>query len=244
MVITGAGSGIGRATARRFAAEGKCAIALLGRRPQPLAEVAAEVEKAGSQALPLSMDVTKAKTVEEAVQEVANRFGRIDILVNNAGLAAEALLVHDTSDANWNEMLEVNLMGAVRMTREILPHFLSQNRGSIVNVSSIAGVTAMGRMSCYSASKAALVSLSRSVAIEYARAGIRCNCVCPGTVDTPMTEGFLSDPDRRTAVTSSIPMGRLAFPSDIAEAIWFLGSERASFITGAILVADGGYSAV
>ncbi len=141
------------------------------------------------------------------------------------------------------EMIRSNLTSAFRMIRAVLPHYLERQQGIIVNVSSIAGLVGMPYMTAYSASKAGIVALIRSTAAEYSRLGIRCNCICPGTIKTPMTKSFLNGPRREQSAASSNLLGHIGKPREIAKSIFFLGSEESSFLTGSVLTADGGYTA-
>lgn len=242
VLITGGGTGIGRAAALLLVKH-SAAVAVMGRRPAPLETVVREVTGDGGRALALPADVTRQDDVASAVARTLEAFGRIDVLVNNAGTAAPAALLHETQDEDWREMIDTHLTGAFRMTRAVLPHFIERGRGVIVNVSSIAAMVGMPRMSAYAAAKSGLIALTRSVAVEYGPLGIRCNCICPGTVLTPMTEGCLDHEDRRRRVVGCIPLGRVAEPSEVARAILYLGSDASSFANGAVLPLDGGYTA-
>jgi NAD(P)-dependent dehydrogenase (short-subunit alcohol dehydrogenase family) len=242
VLITGAGTGIGRATAIRYAREGAPLI-LVGRRVALLRQVCDDVSSNGVEALPVPADLADPAAASQTVQMALARFGRIDVLVNNMGVAGEARLVHETPDTLWEEMLQVNLLGTIRLIRAVLPHFVGRRRGLIVNVSSMAALVGMPGLAAYSVAKSGLLALTRSVAVEYGGWGIRCNCLCPGTVATPMTEGFLSKPGRRLDAETGTVLGRIATPEEMAEVVFFLGSDRSSFITGAVLSADGGYTA-
>ncbi len=241
-LITGAGSGIGRATSLLYAREGASVI-LVGRRRMPLEDVAQEVISSGGRALPLEGDITDEACVRSVVEASLVEFGGIDILINNAGKAQPGRPLHEFTDAMWKEALDVNLTGTFRFIRGVLPHFLKRNRGTIVNVSSASALVGMPNMAGYSAAKSGVVALTRSVAVEYGHLGIRCNCVCPGAVTTPMTEAFLADATRRRRVIAGNLLPRLAEPGDIANTILYLGSDESSFLTGAILAADGGLTA-
>jgi meso-butanediol dehydrogenase/(S,S)-butanediol dehydrogenase/diacetyl reductase len=242
VIITGGGSGIGRATARLYAREGS-AVSLVGRRKSALTRVADQIIQKGGKALTIATDITQDNSAEQVVRATLERFKHIDVLINNAGIAGPAVLVHETGDDIWNELIAHNLTACFRMAREVLKYFSMRANGIIVNVSSIAGLVGMPNMSAYSVAKSGLIALTRSIAVEYAHLGIRCNCVCPGTTQTPMTQGFLKDPVRSRDVQSYIPLDRVAKASEIAASIFYLGSDESSFITGAVMPVDGGFTA-
>ena len=243
VLITGAGSGIGRATAMLMAKKG-AKVALMGRRAGLIHQAVSTISRKGGSACGFSGDTTREESVQEVVGGVLRTWGRIDVLVNNAGLPAEGRPVHATTDQEWHEIIDANLTGSFRMVRAVLPLFMKKKAGIIVNVSSIAGLVGMPRMGAYSVAKSGLLALTRSVAAEYARHGIRCNCICPGTVRTPMTEDYLADPERHLMAEQASLLGRIARPSEIAHGILFLASGESAFLTGSVLIADGGYTAV
>ena len=218
VIITGAGSGIGRATASLFA-EQKAGLVLVGRRPAPLEEAAEGAREKGATAITLAEDVTCSGGAERIVSGTLQHFSGIDCLVNNAGVAGEGVPLDEVSDALWSEIIETNLAAPFRIMRAVLPVFARQGRGVIVNVSSTAGLVPMRHMAAYAASKAGLIALTRAVARDYGIYGVRCNCVCPGVTHTPMTAHTLQDLDRRRAILSGIPLGRIGQASDIARMI-------------------------
>ncbi len=248
IVITGGGTGIGAAIAKRYADEG-AAVAVVGRRAEPLAEVAA-----ATGALPVVADAADRVSASAAIARILERFGRIDVLVANAGGHGFAS-VGETSDADWNAALTANLTTAFVMAREALPALTESaaRRGGseIVVVSSLAGLFAGPSVAGYTVGKHALIGLTRSLARDYGRVGIRVNAVCPGWVRTPMADAEMDEfaahaaqiADRDAgyaAVTRDVPLGRAAEPSEIASIVRFLGSEESSYMTGSVLVADGG----
>jgi NAD(P)-dependent dehydrogenase (short-subunit alcohol dehydrogenase family) len=229
--ITGAGSGIGLATTRRFLAEG-AKVAALDLDPSRAGEAGAH--------LTTVCDVTQESSVEAALDECIERFGRLDVLVANAGIALERRL-DDTELTDWERVLRVNLTGVFLCAKHAvrrMPH-----GGALVFHASMSGIVATADEPAYCASKAGVMALARSIAVDHAAQGIRANCVCPGVVDTPMTvEQFAPHPEFRRAVEAMHPLGRFADPDEIASAAAFLASDHSSFVTGTALVVDGGYS--
>lgn len=242
VVVTGGGTGIGAAVAERFTAEG-AHVAVLGRRPEPLQRVADELG-----ALPVVADAADTTSARAAVSAVLDRFGRIDVLVANAGGHGFASVL-DTDDDAWDAALRANLTTAFTTARECLPA-LVESRGSIVIVSSLAGLFAGPGVAGYTVGKHALVGLTRTLARDYGAQGVRVNAVCPGWVRTPMADaemdeladrsGLASREEGYARVTRDVPLGRPAEPAEIASAIRFLGSGESSYLTGAVLVVDGG----
>jgi NAD(P)-dependent dehydrogenase (short-subunit alcohol dehydrogenase family) len=192
------------------------------------------------QALALKADVRDEEQIANAMREVARRFGRIDVLVNDAGIAVREP-VHDALNENWTRVMDVNVKGAFLCSKHALT-FMGAG-ASIVHLSSVTGIIGVRGRAAYSASKGALVSLTRNMALDYAARRIRINCVCPGFVRTPLTSALTSDKERCERLTRLHPLGRLGEPGDIARAILFLASDEASWVTGHALVVDGGFSA-
>lgn len=238
-LITGAGSGIGAAVATLLSQRG-AAVALLDRDGSAVAATAAALP--AETTLTLTVDVSAESAVTEAVATVLERFGRIDIVSNNAGVQRYGDLAATTPEA-FEAVLDVNLKSAYLVSRAALDA-LTATRGSIVNMASVQAFATQRNVLGYTTSKHALVGLTRSLALDLAPRGIRVNCVAPGSVDTPMLAAALDlDPDPRAlrrAVAAMHPLGRIAKPSEVAECVAFLASERASFVTGASLVVDGG----
>jgi meso-butanediol dehydrogenase/(S,S)-butanediol dehydrogenase/diacetyl reductase len=241
--VTGAGSGIGRAVAIRLAQEGATVI-VTSRTPSHVADTAALIEAATSQVpVTLVLDQNDRASVERALEEATNRVGPLDIVSNNAGVDDPAETpVAESSDETWSETFSVNVDGVFRICRAAIP--LMRDGGAIVNIGSINSLLPRVNAAAYCASKAALLQLTRSLALELAPRHIRANCVCPGIVDTPLTDLFLAqsdDPDTlRVEYARSNPLQRIADPAEIASCVLFLASHEASFITGSALVVDGG----
>ncbi len=236
-IITGSGQGIGAATAVRFAEEG-AAVVLAARSEDKLAAVAAAIEGAGGRALVCPTDVSDEEAVKALVAKTVEVFGRLDIVVNNAVLMVPGMLAsHDTRA--WRKNFIVSLDGAMFLMRESYKQ-LRANQGAVVNVSSVCGLRGSAATAGYSAAKAAMLGLSRNAAMEWGKQGIRVNTVIPGAFLTPPTEAVLPDDASREATAKSIPIGRIGDPRECANAILFLASDEASYITGTELVVDGG----
>jgi NAD(P)-dependent dehydrogenase (short-subunit alcohol dehydrogenase family) len=238
-LVTGAGSGIGKETALRFASEGALVAA---------ADVRGEMARAtadeiGTGALPLLMDVTRAESIGEAMKSILERFGGIDVVVNNAGVTIVGA-AHTLAEDDWDRELATNLKSIYLVSREAWPHLVARGGGAILNTASIAGMWAIPADAAYCASKAGAIMLTKCMALDGAKAGIRVNCVCPGFTETPMIEGYFADqPDPEAArafATGLHPLGRLGKPRDIADAFVYLASADAAWVTGAALVVDGG----
>jgi NAD(P)-dependent dehydrogenase (short-subunit alcohol dehydrogenase family) len=191
-------------------------------------------------------DVSDADQVERAFAAVVETFGGIDVLVNNAGISgsSEATICHETPIAEWDRVNAINSRGPFLCTRAALPAMLAKGSGHVITVASVAGQVAFPGRCAYTASKGAALMFAKSVAVDYARAGIRSNAVCPGFVQTPMTQWRLDIPDLRATVESNIPLGRVAQPEEIADAIAVLASDRLGYLTGHALVVDGGWTAL
>ncbi len=240
-VITGGGSGIGRACALRLADCG-AAVFVVGRRSEPLEETINMVRQAGGQAEMLAADLRQPSAADQVVETAHAAFGHLDVLVNNAGIAGPAKTLGDMDDDEWVEVLDGNLGICFRMCRAALRRM--PDGGTIVNIASIAGLVGMPGMSAYGIAKAGMVALTRSIAVEFGQKGIRCNCLCPGPIDTAMSAPVLNQPTQRARLEGRIPLGRVGTPDDIADAVRFLASEDSRYISGAVLTADGGLSSL
>ncbi len=244
-IITGAGAGIGRATALLFAREGARVVAA-DRNGDDGRETEQIVARSGGECRFVQTDIADETEVERLIRESTRMFGRIDILVNNAGIYAKGDAV-TTPVEDWDRVMAVNLRGMFLCCRYAIPQMIRGGRGTIVNVASEAGLVGIRNQVAYNVSKAAVIMLTRSTAIDFASRGIRVNCVCPGTTETPLVEAALSrekDPQRaRKALEESRPANRLGRPEEIAEAILALASDALGYATGSSLVIDGGYTA-
>ena len=215
-------------------------MVIFGRRKDRLEKAAASI---GEKALAVSGDITKIEDTDHLAKITVETFGQIDILVNNAG-AFEGSPVHEMDDAMWTSIFETNLNGVFRLTRTALKQMLEQKSGSIINISSILSTIAIPGTAAYSASKGALDQFSRVIAVEYGKEGIRSNCVCPGMIETEMTEEMRKDEELVAEIKKGYPLGRFGVPREIAHTCLFLASDESSFITGAVVPVDGGYTAL
>lgn len=239
--VTGAGTGIGAATAIRFAEE-DATVVICGRRKEPLDAVVAQITAAGGRAEAVQADVSDEAGFTAAIETAAQRHGRLDILVNNA-MAYSWGAIEATSTADWHSNFATSVDGSFWGTRTAMK-LMKDRGGAIINVSSICGTLGTAWMAGYSAAKAAIINFSRAAAAEGAPAGIRVNVVIPAVVETPATASMLADAASRQNTEKLIPMGRVGQPEELANAILFLASDEASYITGAALPVDGGRSAV
>jgi len=236
-VITGAGRGIGRAIALRFAKAG-ADIACVSRTPENSEKVAGEVRSLGRKAWAHAVDVTDAKAVEAAAEKILAESGRIDILINNAGVTRDGLLMR-MSEEDWDTVLDTNLKGAFTFTKAFTRAFLKQKRsGRIINISSVIGLIGNAGQCNYAASKAALIGFTKSIARELGSRNITVNAIAPGFIETDMTAALT--PEMRTELLKKIPLNALGQPEDIAEAALFLAAPAGRYITGQTITVDGG----
>lgn len=243
-IITGSTKGIGKEASILFAKEGAKVI-VNGRDSKRGREVVKEIESMGDVAKFYRADVSISNEVEELVKFTINEFGKIDILYNNAAIYMEGL-VHEFSEENWDKVININLKSVFLCCKYVIPEMLKNNGGVIINTSSTEGLATTINIPAYCASKAGIINLTRSMALDYGRTNIRVNCICPGVICTQnfydMVNWF-KDPQREIVKWTEVhPIGRLGRPVEVANAALFLASEEASFITGAILVVDGGQS--
>jgi len=237
-IITGGSRGIGFATAKIFCENG-ASVVITSKNSQQLENAANQL----TNTIPISADIRKEDDVKKVVEKTIEKFGKLDILVNNAGIFPKIKQLHEISELEWNEVLDINLTGQFRFTKFAIP-YLQKTSGSIINVSSDAGIKAYEGFNAdaYSASKAALIVLTKCWALAYAKDKIRVNCVCPGVVDTDMSTPFLKTEKDRKFMDNDHPLGRIGRPEEVANSILFLASSDSSWTTGAILTVDGGQS--
>jgi NAD(P)-dependent dehydrogenase (short-subunit alcohol dehydrogenase family) len=240
-IVTGAGSGIGRAVAERFHREGAKVVA---------ADVSGE-EKAtcaelGEGALPVTVDVSDRGQVEALVARAVEEFGRLDVLCNCAAIEGDPAPISEHPDDQLERLLAVNFKGVFHTTRAAFPELAKTGAGSIVNIASTQALFAVPGSGGYAASKGAVVSMSRTAAVEFASAGVRVNVLCPGLIDTPMMNRFrqAAPPGALDQVVAATPLGRLGRADEMAQCAVFLASDESSYVTGSVLTADGGYTAV
>lgn len=248
-LITGAGSGIGEAIARLFAQQG-ASVLVADVQPDTASRVATSIVEQGASASALTLDVADEAQVRAAFDGVVEQLGRLDILVNNAGVSHVGNIL-ETSLADWERVMRVNAVGVFLCAREAVRVMLQQEPqgGVIINMSSAAAMIGVDRRLPYSASKGAVLAMTRSIAMDFVGQGIRCNALCPGTVQTPFVEGYLSRsfPGQEDAVRQTLharqPIGRMGQPEEIAAAALYLAADEAAFVTGSGLVIDGGWTA-
>ncbi len=242
-IITGAGGGVGKAISKRLASEG-CKVVLIGRDMARLRKAASEIDDKKS-TLTVAADITKEAEVLSAIEQTISSFDRIDVLVNNAGVINDPVPFHETTDDQWNDLIDTNLIGTFRMTKAVLPIMMKNGGGNIINISSVLGVRAIPQvpLSVYGVTKAGLIMLTKSIAVEYGQHNIRCNCVCPSTIKSSIIEPYLQDENARKMLESTFPLRKIGEPEDVASAVSYLSSNDAKWITGTVLMVDGGVSA-
>lgn len=241
-IITGASRGIGRAMALLFAAQG-ANVVLVSRSADALGDVFSEISRAGGQALVVAVDVTADDAPALIVDRTLAEYRGIDILVNNAGGNSFMSPLASMRFSGWQKTMALNVDATVRLIQAALPHLVASTHGSIINVSSIAGLRGIPFMSHYGAAKAAVISLSRSLAIEVAADGVRVNALVPGWIETDLTEFLRTDEATEGSVLRDVPMARWGTAEEIAQGALFLASDASSFMTGQALVLDGGLNA-
>lgn len=244
-LVTGGASGIGRATALTFAREG-AKLMIADMHVDGGQQTAHMITEQGGTATFVQVDVANATAVEAMIAQAVKTYGRLDFAHNNAGIGSQPrVLLHELSEESWDRVLDINLKGVWLCMKYELTQMLTQGGGAIVNTASIMGlVGSWSRSGAYNASKHGVVGLTKTAALEYARAGIRVNCVCPGYIRTPLIEATLAhNPEMETQIVARHPIGRMGTPEEIAEAVVWLCSDAASFVTGHTMTVDGGYVA-
>jgi len=244
-LITGGGTGIGRACAELFAREG-ARLAIVGRRKEVLDAAAAPIAARGGEVIAIPCDVSDRASVEAAIAATIARFGQLNVVVNNAGVVVVGT-AEQTSDADWNRILAINLTGTFLVSRAALPELRKAHGGSIINIASVLGLFARKQRAAYTASKGGVIGLTKAMALDHAHENIRVNCICPALVESELARESLSKaPDaqvERARRTAEIPMGRLGQPEDVAQLALYLASDESSWMTGVALPLDGGLTA-
>jgi NAD(P)-dependent dehydrogenase (short-subunit alcohol dehydrogenase family) len=242
-LVTGGTSGIGRDTAVLFAKAG-VKVVVTGRREVEGKETVELVRAAGGDGLFVKGDVSKAAEVQELVRKTVEKFGRVDIAFNNAGIEGAWTPITEQSEEDWDRTIDINLKGVWLCLKYEIRQMLKQGGGgAIVNMSSVAGLMGSAGAATYCASKHGVIGLTKSAALENARSGIRVNAVCPAVIDTPMGERIFGAPEVKPRAISLHPIGRFGTPMEVAEAVVWMCSDRASFMTGQYMVLDGGFLA-
>ena len=237
-LVTGSSRGIGRAVALELAREGYAVCVNYLQHREAAEALVSQLREMGCEAVAIQADVADSRAVDDMVRQMEAILGPATLLVNNAGISWQGLF-QDTDDEIWDRVLAVNLTGARNAARAVLPRMISEKAGCIINISSMWGLRGASCEVAYACSKAAIIGLTRSLALEVAPSGIRVNCVAPGCIETDMVR--VLGPETREMLVEETPLGRLGTPEDIAHAVAFLASEKASFLTGQILSADGGF---
>ena len=237
-LVTGASRGIGSAIARALCEEGYLVCLNYNESEEKALELCSDLRAKGFSVMTYRADVSDSDQVEEMLYAIREKFGPVSLLVNNAGIASVSQ-IQDLTDEMIDRVIAVNLKGQINTIRMAVPGMIAQKCGNIINIASVWGLKGASCESLYAASKAGVIGLTRSLAMELGPSGIRVNCVCPGVIDTDMMAAY--DEETREGLAFETPLGRLGRPEDVAEAVRFLSSDRASFITGQILTVDGGF---
>ncbi|MGY5149530.1 MAG: SDR family NAD(P)-dependent oxidoreductase [Candidatus Nitrosopumilus sp. bin_68KS] len=237
-LVTGGSRGIGFATAKILSENG-ATVVITAKNLEGLEKASSDIPNS----IGITADIRNKEDVKMVVEKTVAKFGKIDILVNNAGIFPKIKKLHDIDEDEWNEVLDVNLTGQFRFTKEVIP-YLQKTSGSIINISSDAGLKAYQGFNAdaYSAAKAALILLTKCWALEYAKDKIRVNCICPGVVDTDMTKPFLKTQKDKDFMNAEHPIGRIGQPEEVGKAVLYFSSDDAAWTTGAVLAVDGGES--
>ena len=242
-IVSGAGTGVGKATTKRLFLEG-AKVVLIGRDRSRLTKVISDLN-GKKNLLAVKADITKEADVINVIEETVSAFDTVDILVNNAGILNDPTPFHKMTDDQWMSLINTNLIGTFRTTKAVLPIMMEKKRGSIVNISSLQGIRSILNVpfSVYGVTKAGVIMFTRTIAVEYGEYGIRCNCVAPSTIRSPMIEPYLQDKQAKKTLESTFPLRSIGDPEDISGAVSYLCSDDAKWITGTVLTVDGGMSA-
>jgi NAD(P)-dependent dehydrogenase (short-subunit alcohol dehydrogenase family) len=243
-IVTGAGGGVGKAISKRLSSEG-CKVIMLGRDRTKLQKAASEIGNKKN-TMTVIADITKEAEVLSAIDQTINSFDKIDILVNNAGIINDPTPFHEMSEDQWDDLVKTNLFGMFRMTKAVIPVMMKDGGGgSIVNISSVLGIRSIPRvpLSVYAVTKAGVIMFTRSIAVEYGQYKIRCNCVAPSTIRSSIIEPYLQDEEAKKLLESTFPLRVIGEPEDISGAVAYLCSDDSKWITGTVMMVDGGLSA-
>ena len=242
-IVTGASSEIGKGIVKRFVNEG-AKVVLIARNLDELEKTRKEIGHE-EQTTSVICDVTEEAQTVQAINQIMDTYGKIDILVNNAGTINDPKHFHQMEDSEIKKLLDVNLLGVFHMTKSVLNKMLDVKKGTIINIGSISSERAIPRvhLAVYSSTKAAISMFTKSIAVEYARKNIRCNCINPGIINSGMIKPYLDDPQARKILEEKSPLARIGEPEDVANAVLYLASDEANWVTGTILNIDGGKSA-
>jgi NAD(P)-dependent dehydrogenase (short-subunit alcohol dehydrogenase family) len=242
-IVTGAGGGVGKAISKRLSSEG-CKVVMLGRGRTKLQKAASEIGNKKN-TMTVIADITKEAEVLSAIDQTINSFDKIDILVNNAGILNDPMPFHEMTEDQWDDLVKTNLLGTFKMTQAVIPVMMKNGGGSIVNISSVLGIRAIPRvpLSVYAVTKAGVIMFTRSIAVEYGQYKIRCNCIAPSTIRSSIIEPYLQDEEAKKVLESTFPLRVIGEPDDIAGAVAYLCSDDSKWVTGTIMMVDGGLSA-
>lgn len=242
-IVTGASGTVGRDISKKLVSEG-CKVVLVGKNSKKLNKLVQDLGNKDN-LLPLPSDITKEGDVLNIVEQTTNIFNTIDILVNNAGIINDPEPFHVTNEDEWRNLIEVNLVGTLHMTKSVLPIMMENKYGNIVNISSTLGTKAIPGvpLSIYGLTKGGLISFTKHISVEYGKYGIRCNCIVPSSIRSPYLEPYMNDENARKTLESAFPLGRIGDPIDVSNAVLYLCSDDSKWVTGTELDVDGGMSA-
>lgn len=242
-IVTGATSDIGISIAQRFVEEG-AKVVLLGRKLETLEKARASLKNKDS-AVSMQCDIVDEAQVLQAIEQIISKYGSIDILVNSAGAINDPVHFHEMPDSEIKKLIDVNMYGVFKITKAVLPNMRENKKGCIINIGSISSERAIPKvhLAVYSATKAAITMFSKAIAVEYARSNVRCNCVNPGIINSGMIKPYLDEPKARKVLEDRLPLNRIGEPADVANAVLYLSSDEANWITGTVLNVDGGKTA-